>query len=98
MQYLAQQFWIRWSREYLQNLQPRVKWQKEKTNYQINDIVLVYDENAPRGKWPLGRITEVYPDRFNRVRQVLVKTKTNTLRRPISKLYKIVDSDCQRDN
>ena len=93
VQYLAQQFWLRWSREYLQNLQPRVKWQKEKHNFKINDIVLVYDENAARGKWPLGRIVDIYPDRCNRVRQVLVKTVTSTLRRPITKLYKIIDAN-----
>jgi len=59
--------------------------------------VLVYDENAARGKWPLGKIIEVYPDRSNRVRQVLVKTVTSTLRRPISKLYKIIDGNESND-
>ena len=95
VQYLAQQFWLRWSKEYLQNLQPRVKWQTEKDNFKVDDIVLVYDENAPRGKWPLGRVVKVYPDRCHRVRQVLVKTVTSTLRRPISKLFKIIDNEKQ---
>ena len=32
VQYLADQFWTRWRREYLQNLQRRLKWQERRTN------------------------------------------------------------------
>ena len=92
IQYLADQFWFRWGREYLQLLQVRPKWQTSEDNYNIDDIVLVHDENAPRGKWPLGKVVDIFPDRNNRVRQVLVKTATSTFRRPISKLYKILNA------
>ena len=64
--YLADQFWIRWTREYLQTLQLRHKWTKLEKNYKVNDVVLLYDEHVPRSKWKLGRIVEVYPDRCNK--------------------------------
>jgi len=86
VQYFVQQFWIRWRREFLQTLQVRNKWQKVQSNFAVDDVVLLYDDSAPRGKWPLGRIVEVYPDKQGRIRQVLVRTTTQTLRRPISKL------------
>ena len=89
---MAQQFWQRWAREYLQTLQTRNKWQYEQKNLEIDDIVLVHDMNAPRGLWPLGKIVAVYPDKDQRVRQVLVKTRYSVLRRPISKLYRILSA------
>ena len=97
VQYLAQQFWKRWSAEYVQTLQLRTKWQKAKTNFCVGNVALVYDENAPREKWPLGRVTKVFPDRHDKVRQVLVKTVTNIFRRPISKLYKITSDNNESD-
>ena len=71
----------------------RSKWQHESDNFKVDDIVLVCDENAPRGSWPLGRVTEVIPDRHNKVRQVYVKTQFSVLKRPITKLYKILGVD-----
>ena len=89
VQYLADQFWLRWRREYLQTLQLRQKRQRSEPNFAVNDLVLLHDDNAPRGSWPLGRVVEVYPDAKKRVRQVLVRTSTQTLRRPISKLCRV---------
>ena len=84
--YLANQFWIRWTREYLQTLQVRHKWTKLEKDYKVNDVVLLDDEHVPHSKWKMGRIVEVYPDSCNRVRQVLVKTSAGVLRRPVTKL------------
>ena len=89
VQYLADQFWLRFRREYLQTLQVRQKWHKKEPNFSVNDLVLMYDENAPRGSWPLGKVIEVYPDSQGNVRQVLVRTKTKTFKRPISKLCRL---------
>ena len=89
VQYLADQFWLRFCHEYLQTLQVRQKWLKKEPNFSVNDLVLMYDENAPRGSWPLGKVVEVYPDSQGNVRQVLVRTKTQTFKRPISKLCRL---------
>ena len=89
VQYLADQFWIRFRREYLQTLQARQNWHKQEPNFTVNDFVLMYDENAPRGSWPLGKVVEVYPDAQGNTRQVLIRTKTQTFKRPISKLCRL---------
>ena len=89
VQYLADQFWLRFRREYLQILQVRQKWHKKEPNFSVNDLVLMYDENVPLGSWPLGKVVEVYPDSQGNVRQVLVRTKTQTFKRPISKLCRL---------
>jgi len=90
VQYLAKQFWQRWRREYLQTLQLRHKWHLVEPNLAIDDIVLLYDEHVPRGKWPLGRVVHVYPDDEGRVRQAEIRTITGTYCRPVTKLCKIL--------
>ena len=37
-------------------------------------------------KWPLARVTEVYPGKDDVVRVVQVKTSTGTYTRPVSKI------------
>ena len=58
-QYLANLFWLRWTREYLPNLLERKKWNMLRRNLEVADLVLLADESFPRGKWPLGRVVEV---------------------------------------
>jgi len=48
IQYLADQFWKRWSREYIPLLQKRQKWNNARLNLAVGDIVLVADETTPR--------------------------------------------------
>ena len=92
VQYLANVFWSRWKREYLQTLQIRQKWTTPRKNLQVGDIVLLKDENLSRNKWNMARVTEVHPDKGNFVRSVTVKTQNGILQRPIQKLVPLVDS------
>ena len=57
-QYLADQFWLRWRREYIQNLQVRNTWNTQEPNILEGDVVLVKDDDVHRNYWPLGRVTE----------------------------------------
>ena len=86
VQYLADQFWKRWVKEYLPTLQLRQKWLETKRNLQTNDVVLVMDDSLPRNSWPLGRVVKTFPGKDGLVRSVEVKTATNVLVRPIDKL------------
>ena len=94
VQHLADQFWIRWKKEYLQTLQTRQKWQGVQPNFTRGDIVLMYDPTLPRGKWPLARVIETYSDDHGHVRQVLVQSQNKTFKRPISKLCKLLSENC----
>ena len=98
MQYLADQFWARWSREYLQTLQVCQKWTTKSPNLQVGNIVLVCDKTLPRGQWNMGRITDTFPDRHNVVKQVLVKTSTSELKRPITTLCHILQPSSDNMN
>jgi transposase InsO family protein len=85
-QYLADQFWKLWLREYLPQLQERTKWNRPRRNIAVGDIVLVVDKNVWRGTWPLARVLEVYQAKDGYVRSVKIKTKSSILTRPVNKL------------
>ena len=61
VQYLADQFWKRWSREYLKTIIARQKWFKKKTNFQKDDVVLLVDDSIPRSQWRLGKVVNCSP-------------------------------------
>ena len=48
--------------------------------------MLILEENLPRNKWSLGRVTEVFVGRDSRVRSAKVKTSNTELHRPVVKL------------
>ena len=96
VQHLANEFWSRWRKEFINSLQPRQKWNHRRRNFQINDVVMIKDENLPRNQWPLARITKVYEDpKDSLVRKVdlYAPTSKSVLLRPIQKLILLVEGD-----
>ncbi|KAL7870792.1 hypothetical protein SRHO_G00082890 [Serrasalmus rhombeus] len=73
--------------------QERQKWLEKKRNVKEGDVVLIVDERAPRGSWLMGKVEMTIPDDQGFVRRVLVKTKTNTLERPIDKLCLLLEME-----
>ena len=97
VQYLAEQFWSRWRREYLQNLQPRQKWTKAQRDLREGDVILLRDEAEHRNDWPLGRVTEALKSEDGRVRKAKVEIVKDGERksylRPIKELILLVPAD-----
>jgi len=85
VQYIADLFWRRWTREYLPLLQQRQKWCTVTRDLQVGDIVLLAEE-GPRNCWPLARIIDVHKGNDGHVRSATVRTKNTTVVRPITKL------------
>lgn len=93
VQYIADLFWRRWTREYLPMLQKRQKWNEKRRNFIIGDVVLIVDNQAPRNCWPMGRIIKTMPDSKGFVRRVLLKTKTKDLERPVDKICLLLEAE-----
>ena len=72
----ANQFWTRLMKEYLPTLRPQSKWHTTKDPIMEGQVVWILENNSPRGLWPLGLVTEVYPGSDNIVRKCKLKTKT----------------------
>ena len=86
-QYLADEFWNRWLKEYLPMLNERQIWQNLKQNLKEGDLVLVLDQSVPRYCWPLGLVTEVRRSRTDGlVRSVELRSQGRLMVRPITKV------------
>lgn len=85
-QKIVNDFWNRWYKEYLVNLNQRYKWNTKCIEPEINDIVILKEDNIPPTKWILGRIIEKHTGPDNITRVVSVKCKSGVLKRPMSKL------------
>ncbi|XP_043461933.1 uncharacterized protein LOC122498316 [Leptopilina heterotoma] len=86
LQRMRDNFWNRWSSEYLQHLQERGKWRGVSVNFSPDQLVVIKDDRYPPSKWALGRVLEVHPGKDGLVRVVTVKTSTTTLRRHKARL------------
>ena len=86
VQELVRHFWQRWMRELLPTLGRRNKWNIAKRDVAVNDIVLVIDPDTPRARWPIAKVTAVYPGTDGHVRAVDVLMSGKIYRRPITRL------------
>ena len=93
VQHFANEFWRQWLKQYLPELHKRSKWLQPKRNFIVGDLVLVTEENTPRGVWPLGLITETFESKDGLVRSVKVKTRSSYLQRPVTKLVLLEGSE-----
>ena len=75
VQAFATVFWNRFVTKYIPSLTIRKKWNITQRNFKIGDLVLVFDKNANRTKWPLARIVEIMPGKDETVRTVKIKTR-----------------------
>ena len=57
----ANQIWTRLMKEYLTTLRTQSKWHTFKDRMMKGRVVWILEKNSPRGLWPLGLVTEVYP-------------------------------------
>ena len=99
VQYLVNQFWSRWRKEFLSTLQERKLWNNVRRNMQVGDIVLIKEDNIPRNLWRMACVNETYVDDDGLVRKVKLTVAdpslnqrgervrvTSILERPIQKL------------
>jgi Pao retrotransposon peptidase/Family of unknown function (DUF5641)/Protein of unknown function (DUF1759)/Integrase zinc binding domain len=86
-QFLTDQFWKRWLKEYVPTLVNRSKWRKPERNLAVGDLAVIDDPALPRNVWPLGVVQKVLPGTDGVVRTVDVRTARGVLRRPAVKVH-----------
>ena len=104
VQYLSEQFWNRWRKEYLANITLRQRWHTPRRNVQVGDIVIVKEEEVPRNEWKLAKVLEVHKDDDGLVRKTTIQigerrlgkggerlSKPSIVQRPIQKLVVLVE-------
>ena len=82
---MSEQFWQRWSSEYLSTLQRRPKWFKVNKNLEVGDLVLL-KESSPPLHWKLARVTDIHPGADGTVRVVTIRRGAQTYQRHVVNL------------
>ena len=98
-------FWKRLRNEYLLELRYSNRKATQKgTNRVVStgDVVIVHDEDQPRGKWRIGKVESLVTGSDGCVRGAVVRVKTkggkrSTLRHPVQRLY-LLEVQCRDDD
>ncbi|XP_023310831.1 uncharacterized protein LOC111691767 [Anoplophora glabripennis] len=93
LQQINQQFWKRWSRDYLSQLQQKSKWSQQSSSLAVGDLVLVKQDNLPPYQWLLARVVQLHPGEDNVVRVATVKTKNGILKRAVSRTFDEIEEE-----
>lgn len=89
-------FWSRWRTEYLLELREAHRFYPHQKGIDsricVGDVVLVHDENLPRGLWRLGRVEQLMVGTDGNVRGAAVRVvskgqNVTIVNRPIQRLY-----------
>ena len=75
----------------------RKKWNTERRNVRVDDIVMAADPNAVHGKWTIGRVMSVYPGSDGKIRNVKVKTSTSEYQDLLPKLLSSIQQKAMRN-
>lgn len=107
-QYYLNKFWYAWRDNYLLNLRerhlsdrfPKVKSQTFRPP-KLGEIVLVKNENFPRGSWEIGKVCHLNEGQDGQIRSVQVKIPNcrDLITRPVSLLFPLeIQSDTNSEN
>lgn len=93
-QRLIREFWDRWSKEYLPLIAARTKWKHPSTPLKTGDLVFICEPNG----WIRGVVEDTLEDpETQQVREVSIRTRNKTYRRPTTKVAKIWTEQRDRD-
>jgi len=84
----AQNYWLRWVKEYLPQLISRGKWLNKAEPLKIGDIVTFPNEQVS-GRWIKGRVVDVDTAKDGQVRAVVMRVGTTMVKRPAAKVAKL---------
>ena len=94
-QQMVNDFWKRWSKEYLTTLNRRIKWKIQTRSLQVGDMVLVAEDNISPLQWPLARVMKTFLGNDDIARVVQIRTSKGTYNRPATKLH-LLTSSCDK--
>ncbi|XP_063979046.1 uncharacterized protein LOC135163507 [Diachasmimorpha longicaudata] len=81
-----QDFWSKWYKECLHEMQVRQKWHKSTTQLRVGSVVLLIEDAVACSRWPLGVILEVFPGSDGIARVASVRTTNGVYKRNITRL------------
>uniref|UniRef100_A0AC35ET50 Integrase catalytic domain-containing protein n=1 Tax=Panagrolaimus sp. PS1159 TaxID=55785 RepID=A0AC35ET50_9BILA len=96
--------WKRWNKEYLTKLRETSQNLHKQKGLdlipEVGEVVLIDDDEVPRGSWRLGKVVQVNESRDGKVRAVVVQTSNgNLLNRSPAHLYPLeanLEPECRK--
>ncbi|CAK1597725.1 unnamed protein product [Parnassius mnemosyne] len=88
---IKQHFWSRFSLEYVNLLQQKVKWRSSTKELKLGSLVLVKERALPPLMWSLGRVMQLYPGSDGVSRVAELKTRRGTIRRAFNNICPLPD-------
>ncbi|XP_045535849.1 uncharacterized protein LOC106710483 [Papilio machaon] len=88
---VRRQFWKRWQKEYISELQERKRWKKNTPSLAMGDLVIIQEDNTRPLDWRLGRVTQLFPGDDGIARVAEVKTTRGVIRRALTRLCPLLD-------
>ena len=86
----SQDFWDRWSQEYLQQMQKATKWHRRKRNFAVGDLVMLTDGNAFHCQWTMAKVIKTYPGKDGLVRAVDVQLEHKVIPKSCTSKAKLI--------
>nr|CAH7729894.1 unnamed protein product [Callosobruchus chinensis] len=83
---LYEHFWLRWSREYISELQLRQRWKQNHGQLEKGQLVLVKDDNLPPTRWRLGRVEKLILGKDGVARVASLRTSDGIICRALARL------------
>ena len=97
VQGFADEFWSKWTKEYMHTLQTRSKWENPTKDLNVGDVVLMRDRDSHRSQWPLEIVKKVLPSDDGKIRKVEIQTVREInlvhMSRPVIELVLLVPID-----
>ncbi|XP_015586021.1 uncharacterized protein LOC107263332 [Cephus cinctus] len=81
-----QDFWKRWHKEYLHELQVRQKWLNSTATLTVGSVVVSMEDNPACARWPLGVVVDVHPGSDGIARVATINTASGFFKRNITRL------------
>jgi len=98
VRFQSQQFWNRWSREYLPQLQKHGRWLSLSRPVKVGDLAISKEDNQPARQWKLVRTTAVHPGPDGITKVVTIKNSADKeYQRPVVKLA-VLPTSVNEDN
>ncbi|XP_076384498.1 uncharacterized protein LOC143263340 [Megalopta genalis] len=86
IQKVKQDFWARWYKEYINQLNVRQRWTKGSPNITKGTIVVLKEDNLPPLQWRLGCVVQLHPGQDDFARVVTVRTSQGVYKRNVRQL------------
>ncbi len=97
-QRIVNDFWKHWQRDVFPALVPCKKWNADRRNVRVSDVVVIESPNALRGNWTIGKVLDVFPGKDGKVRNVRVKTSAGEYERLVSRIAVIYPEEGYEEN